>query len=309
VPVHNAEATLGTLVQRLLEELAPSGAAYEIILVNDGSLDGSWREIQDLSREHPAVRGIDLLRNFGQHNALLCGIRAARHEILVTLDDDLQHPPEEIPKLLARLRDGADVVYGVASIERHGILRDFASRSTKWVLERLMGAEGARSVSAFRAFRTDLRRAFRTYDGPFVSVDVLLTWGTRHFDAVTVEHAPRQAGRSSYTLRKLVSHTFNMVTGFSVLPLQIASWIGFLFTLFGGVVLAVVLVRYLVSGAVVPGFAFLASIIAVFSGAQLFAVGMLGEYLARMHFRLMGRPGYAVRGTTDELAPNGSPAP
>jgi undecaprenyl-phosphate 4-deoxy-4-formamido-L-arabinose transferase len=231
---------------------------------------------------------------------LLCGIRLARFDRVVTLDDDLQNPPEEIPRLLERLVDDVDVVYGAPQREQHGFLRDQASRITKMALQSAMGAENARHVSAFRLFRTRLRDAFADYRGPHVSIDVLLTWGTTRFDFVTVKHDPRLVGQSNYTVRKLVKHAIDMATGFSTLPLQIASLIGFVFTVFGMVVLAVVLLNFLANGSAVPGFAFLASIVAIFSGAQLFALGIIGEYLARMHFRTMDRPGYVVRRTTDD---------
>jgi undecaprenyl-phosphate 4-deoxy-4-formamido-L-arabinose transferase len=214
------------------------------------------------------------------------------------MDDDLQHPPEEIPKLLAALGQGYDVVYGTPEHEQHGVFRDLASWVTKLALQTAMGAEIARQVCAFRAFRAQVANAFRHYDGSFVSIDVLLTWGTNRFGAVPVRHVPRQRGISGYTFRKLFTHTMNMMTGFSALPLQIASLVGFAFTLFGFGILCFVLSRYLVYGSPVPGFPFLASIIAIFSGAQLFALGIIGEYLARMHFRTMSRPSYAVRETT-----------
>ncbi len=163
-----------------------------------------------------------------------------------------------------------------------------------------MGAEIARQVSAFRAFRTVLREAFDAYRGPFVSIDVLLTWGTTRFASVPVRMAPRHSGHSGYTFRKLVAHAVNMMTGFSVLPLQLASLVGFAFTLFGLLVLFYVVGRYLIQGASVAGFPFLASIIAIFSGVQLFSLGVIGEYLARMHYRVMDRPPYSVRNTTSD---------
>ena len=201
---------------------------YEIVLVNDGSPDHSWKEIQRLAPAYPHVRALDLMRNYGQHNALLAGIRTARHEVIITLDDDLQNPPDEIPKLLAKLNEGYDVVYGTPLTMQHGLWRNLASRATKLALQSAMGAETAGKVNAFRVFHTQLRD-------------------------------------------------------------------GFAFTLFGLGVLAYVLGRYLVLGHSVPGFPFLSSIIAIFSGAQLFALGIIGEYLARMHFRMMDRPTYAVR--------------
>jgi undecaprenyl-phosphate 4-deoxy-4-formamido-L-arabinose transferase len=295
IPVYNSAGMLPTLVARLEPVLREQCSAFELILINDGSRDDSWAVIERLCEQHAWIRGIDMLRNYGQHNAILCGIRAARHEWIATMDDDLQHPPEELPKLLAELPKGLDVVYGPPEREQHGFLRDIASQITKYALQNAMGADTARSVSAFRVFRTELRGAFEEYRNPYVSIDVLLTWGTRKFGSVRVRHDARAEGVSNYTYRKLLVHALNMITGFSTFPLQLASWVGFLFALFGMVVLGYVLVSYFIRGSSVSGFTFLASVIAIFSGAQLFALGILGEYLARMHFRMMDRPAYAVR--------------
>jgi glycosyltransferase involved in cell wall biosynthesis len=295
VPVYNSSAVLPMLVKELEAVLQRCANSFELILVNDASPDQSWHVITDLTQGRAWVHGINLMRNVGQHNALLCGIRAAKYEVVVTIDDDLQNPPDEIPRLLAKLQEGFDVVYGVPEYQQHGFLRDLASKITKLVLQNAMGAEVARNISAFRVFRTQMREAFQQYRGPFVSIDVLLTWGTTRFGALQVRHEPRREGVSGYTLRKLVLHALNMMTGFSILPLQIASLIGFAFTIFGLLALAFVIGRYLIQGSAVPGFAFLASLIAVFSGAQLFALGIIGEYLSRVHFRTMDRPPYTVR--------------
>lgn len=298
VPTFQSEKSLPLLVERLQPVLCENTRDFELVFVCDGSPDNSWKVIHDLAVAYPWVHGIALMRNYGQHNALLCGIRAAKHEIVVTIDDDLQNPPEEIPRLLEKILDGYDVVYGTPQKEQHGFWRDMASIITKIVLQRSMGAVTARNVSAFRAFRTSLRAAFSDYRSPFVSIDVLLTWATTRFVAIRVRHEPRMIGASNYTLHKLVVHALNMVTGFSTLPLQLASWLGFSFTALGFVILVFVIGRYLVEGGAVPGFPFLASIIAIFSGAQLFVLGIIGEYLARMHFRMMERPPYAVSSTT-----------
>jgi undecaprenyl-phosphate 4-deoxy-4-formamido-L-arabinose transferase len=296
VPVYNGALTLETLTHRLLATLSGMGRRFEIVFVNDGSRDESWSTIQRLAQTHSPIVGIDLMRNYGQHNALLCGIRSARYDLTVTLDDDLQQPPEEIPRLVEMLeRGGADVVYGAPATEQHGAVRNVASRLMKVVMKRALGADIAPMVSTFRVFRTQLRTAFEQTQNPQINVDVLLTWATSRFAAVSVPSPPREAGKSSYSFRSLVRHTFNMVTGFSVLPLQIATLVGFACMLFGVGVLVFVLVRYVVEGSNVPGFPFLASIVAIFSGAQLFALGIMGEYLGRMHLRTMERPPYAVR--------------
>ena len=300
VPVYNGELTLPELVRRLEPVLMVLAKKYELVLVNDGSRDQSWAIIQRLAAENSRVRGINLMRNYGQHNALLCGIRAARCETVVTLDDDLQHAPEDMPKLVAKLEEGFDVVYGTPEREPHGLWRGVASKLTKFALQHVMGAKLARNVSAYRALRTHLRVAFLRYQSPSVSLDVLLTWGTTRFAAITVPHHPRAAGRSNYTLRALIIHALTLMTGFSVWPLQVASAIGFGFTVFGILVFVYVVARFLVEGRSVPGFPFLASLIAIFSGAQMFALGIIGEYLARMHFRMMERPTYVVWESTDD---------
>ena len=294
IPVYNSENSLAWIADRLHRVMRASTDHYEVILVDDGSRDGSWHVIARLVIDHRCVTGIRLMRNYGQHNAVLCGIRAARHPVIVTIDDDGQNPPEEIPKLLDKLAEGYDVVYGTPGEEQHGLWRDAASKLTKMVLFSSMGAETARSVSAFRAFRTSVRDAFEHFGGPHACVDVLLTWGTVRFGAVTVQHEPRRDGQSNYSFRSLARHALNMVTGFSTAPLRIASLIGFAFTAFGGGLLVIILARYLISGSAVPGFAFLASTITILSGAQLFALGVIGEYLARMYSRMMDRPSYAV---------------
>jgi glycosyltransferase involved in cell wall biosynthesis len=301
VPVYNSEASLPELARRMQPALAALGTPFELILVNDSSSDGSWSRIRELAVQHHWIRGLNLSRNYGQHNALLCGIRNARFDTIVTIDDDLQNPPEEIVRLLAKLDEGFDVVYGTPDKEQHGLWRNMASQVTKLTLASAMGAESARKVSAFRVFRTPLRDSFEHYRGPFVSIDVLLTWGTTRFSAIPVRHDPRSLGVSNYTLRKLLVHAANLMTGFTALPLQIASLIGFAFTLFGLLLLIYVLARYWMNGTSVPGFPFLASVISIFSGAQLFALGVIGEYLARMHFRMMEQPPFMVRESTEAL--------
>lgn len=295
VPAYNSVEALPLLVARLEPVLRSLAREFELIIVDDGSRDGTAGVIQRLSREHSWIRGIELMRNVGQHNALLCGIRAAQFELIVTLDDDLQNPPEEIPKLLAALDGDVDVVYGAPVAEVHGLWRDVASQVTKLVLQGALGATTARMVGPFRVFRARVRKAFADYRGTFVNIDVLLTWGTTRFRGVRVRHEPRAIGVSNYNFRKLLTHSLNMLTGFSTLPLQFASLMGFAMTIVGAGLLAFVIGRYFVQGVAVPGFAFLASMIIVFSGAQLATLGIIGEYLARMHFRLMERPSYTVR--------------
>lgn len=299
VPVYGQGETLAELLRRTAAVLRERHRdAWELILVNDGSPESVWMQIVDLSRTERNLRGVNLMRNYGQHNALLCGIRIASYDVTVTMDDDLQHPPEEIPKLLSTLDEGWDVVYGKPHRVRQSFWRNLASVLVRKALAGAIGTRSASRVSAFRVFRTAIRRAFDDYRGPFVSVDVLLTWGTTRVTDLPVKHDARRSGTSGYTFWNLLNHAADMMTGFSALPLRLASFVGFALTLFGVGVLVYVIGRLVLEGRSVPGFPFLASIIAIFSGAQLFALGIIGEYLARMHFRSMERPVYVVRGTT-----------
>ncbi len=295
VPVYNSEETLIELSTRLNKVLDIVASNYEIILVNDGSKDSSGLIIDELSKKFDWIRPIHLMRNYGQHNALLCGINNANYEYIVTLDDDLQNPPEEIPKMLNEIAKGYDVVYGTPENEKHGILRDFASVITKASLKLAMGAKSAKNVSTYRILRKNLSKSFNHFSGSFICIDVLLTWGTTNFSAVAVKHDHRKVGKSNYSFSKLVVHALNMVTGFSVIPLKIASMCGFLFSILGFCILTFVVIKYFFVGTPVQGFPFLASIISIFSGVQLLSVGIIGEYLARMHFRLVEKPVYVIK--------------
>jgi glycosyltransferase involved in cell wall biosynthesis len=302
VPCYRSAATLPALVTRINAVLADAVAAYEVILVVDGSPDDTWDVAHDLALRHAQVRAIRLARNYGQHNALVAGIRAAHFDTVVTMDDDLQHPPEEIPKLLAALTDDLDLVYGVAREEEHGLLRSLASRTVKAGLAQAMGVRNARQFSAFRAFRTFLRSGFDLVNGPHVCIDVGLSWGTTRIGAVEVQMDKREAGESGYTVRTLIRHTMNMVVGYSTAPLRLVTYLGFAIGLGGLALFGRVIWAYLTGQTTVAGFTTIAAMVAVFSSAQLIGTGMVGEYLGRIHAGGIGRPTYVVREQSDVAA-------
>lgn len=296
VPVYRSTTSLISLVNRLEEALV--GREFEIILVDDGSPAATWAIAADLAITHASVRAIRLGRNFGQHNALIAGIRSARHAVIVTMDDDLQNPPEEVPRLLAALSPSVDVVYGVSSDVAQTAWRRFGSSLARRIISRL-GAVNVTQMSSFRVIRRDLRESFPEDLGPSVSLDAMLSWVTERFATIEVEHADRHDGKSNYSASRLVRFALDVTTGYSAVPLQIALTLGLATAAFGVAVLAYVLIRFAVSGTSVAGFPFLASIIAIFSGVQLLTLGVIGEYLARMHFRIMRKPTYVVA----EVAP------
>lgn len=294
IPVYNGSDTLPLLIDQLMEVLPNLTDEFEILLINDGSPDESWQVIQTISETNPFIRGINMMRNYGQHNALLCGIRMANMDVVVTMDDDLQHPPQEIPKLIAKLEEGYDVVYGYPEKLPHSAWRNFFSRFTKKILAAVMGVKTVKELSAFRAIRTNIRQAFDHYNNPGVIIDALLAWGTTRFASITVHEEPRTIGESNYNFLKLASQAFLILTGFSTIPLRFASWMGFFLFLVGIFIFIYVFIIYLTVGSI-PGFPFLSSIISIFSGAQLFALGIFGEYLARIFDASMKRPVYIIK--------------
>jgi glycosyltransferase involved in cell wall biosynthesis len=300
VPVFRSGRTLVDLTERV--DAALVAIPHEIILVDDGSPPETWAVVEGLAAQHTSVIGLRLGRNFGQHNALLAGVRCATFEVVVTIDDDLQNPPEEIPKLLDAMGDDLDVVYGAAPTMAQHRWRRVAGMITRWAMASALGGENAARMSAFRALRTDLRRGFAGEVGPAVSLDALLAWSTSRFGSVDVEHHPRTEGRSNYSFRRLLRFALDTATGYSALPLKLATGLGILTALFGVGVLGWVLGRLFLTGESVPGFPLLASTISIFAGVQLVTLGIMGEYLARMHFRLMRKPTYVVRAQVGSLA-------
>lgn len=292
VPAYRSQPTVGELVRRI--ETTLGGVDHEVIIVVDGSPDDTWTEVERLANSHSTVTGVRLGRNAGQHNALLAGLRFAKFDVTVTLDDDLQNPPEEIPHLVGRLVEGIDVVYGVPVFVAQSTFRRMGSLITRRMLSGVLGASNARELSSFRSFRTSLRDGFADELGPGVSLDALLAWSTDRFTTQTVRHDPRVEGKSNFTLRKLARFALDMATGYSTRPLRFALRFGLLTGVLSFMLMAYVVGRALILGAAVPGFPFLASTIAFFAGVQLITIGVIGEYLARMHFRVMRKPSYVI---------------
>jgi glycosyltransferase involved in cell wall biosynthesis len=304
VPCYRSAETLPTLVAQLGEFLD----GHEVVLVvdDDGGVE-TWAAASALAVSRPEVRAIRLARNVGQHGALLAGLRAARHGVIVTMDDDLQHPPSEIPRLLAALTDDVDLVYGVPEAEEHGLLRNAASRLVKAGLAGAMGVRNARLVGAFRAFRAFLVQGLDGVRGPGTAIDVGLSWGTTRVTAVRVRIAPRAAGRSGYTLGRLLRHAADMAFGYSTAPLRLVTYAGFLLGLGGIGLFARLIWAYATGETRIAGFTTIASMVAFSSSAVMIAVGVLGEYIGRIHTTGSGRPGYVIREQVEGQVTSGAP--
>jgi len=292
-PVYCSAQTLRILVDEICTCLNGTHK-FEILLIDDRSPDSSWLEILQISKENSTVRGIRLGRNVGQHGALLAGIRSARFDKIVTIDDDLQDPPSEVIKLVQALDSNGGVVYGVSTDVKQKWWRKASSTGAKQLFKKFLSFDSAVKISSFRAFETNLRNAFSGEIGPSVSIDSLLTWSTSTFCSIDVQHHPRLQGKSHYSFRKLVRFMIDTATGYSVVPLRLATTLGSIVTILGFVMFLWVTLRPLLTGVSVPGFPLLAASLAIFSGTQLLVLGILGEYIGKMHFRVMNKPSYVI---------------
>lgn len=309
IPVYNSARTLDQLHARLTATLGALGQSYEIILVDDGSRDDSWAGLEALRAIDPAhVVAVQLMRNYGQHNTLMCGLEMARGAYVVTMDDDLQNPPEEIPKMLAHIeRSGMDLVYGCPNDRKHAGWRNFGS-AIVWHFYRTVFRNPV-TPTPFRVMRHQLAKSVMFYDLNFTYLDGLLAWCTSRIGAIEVEHHARAEGRSNYSIRKLVVLALNLYTNFSLLPLQIVSGIGLLTACSGFLLGAYYLFQYLVSNILVPGFASTIIAILILGGVQLLALGVIGEYLGRLHLNVNRKPQFVVRHRKAGVVPDAMAAP
>lgn len=313
VPVYNSASTLASLLDRLTQAISPITQRYEIILIDDGSPDESWTVIQSLREtygEH--LVAVQLMRNYGQHNALMCGLGMARGEYVLTMDDDLQNPPEEIPKLLAHIKQhGLDLVYGCPSEREHAPWRNIGSTLVLHFYRTVF--RNPVTPTPFRIMRHQLAQSVMFYDLNFTFLDGLLAWCTSRIGGVEVAHHPRAHGSSGYSMRKLLVLSLNLYTNFSLIPLQIVSGLGFVTALSGFVVGLYYLFQFLASNIEVPGFASTIIAILILGGAQLLALGVMGEYLGRLHLNVNRKPQYVIRhldgGATPTPSPSAEPAP
>lgn len=295
VPVYRSEETLRPLVARLVDVLEATGREFELVLIDDGSPDRSWEVLIELGGRHgDRLVAVQLMRNYGQHNALMCGFRIARGAIVVTMDDDLQHPPEAIPDLIAGLETRElDLVYGTYTVKEHASWRNAGS----WLIRKFYRLVFQTSVTpgAFRAIRRELVETTLTYDLNFTYIDGLLAWNTRRVGEVAVTHHPRAVGRSGYSVGKLLGLALNLFTNFSLLPLQLVSASGIVSAGGGFVLGAYYLFEYFRSNIDVPGYASIIVAVLVLGGIQLLSLGIMGEYLGRLHLNVNRKPQYHVR--------------
>lgn len=294
VPVFNSAATVAHLCQRTRAALQALELPYEIILVDDGSSDGTFAALCREQAGDPSLRIIKLLRNFGQHPAITAGLHHARGNWVVLMDDDLQTPPEEIGKLYARACEGFDIVCGARVDRQDRAARRLGSRLAHWLMSRLFENQNPDSISSFRILSRRVVDTYLSLPETHTYVAALMSWLGFPQTSVPVEHACSQLPRSRYTFRKLARVWWDMAVAFSDRPLRLTAWTGILFSLLAcGLALAVV-VQYFLTSKPVPGYASLFASQVFFFGVTLVFMGILGEYVARIYREVKGRPYFII---------------
>jgi glycosyltransferase involved in cell wall biosynthesis len=294
VPVYNSEKTLQELCTRLQTTFQKINASYQIILVNDFSSDGSWNVIRELKKQFgDKLAGIHLRKNFGQHKALLCGFQFAKGEYVVTIDDDLQFPPEDIELLIQKQHEtGADLVYGTYRQERqHSAIRRLGSAFVAFIFERFGNTTG--QGSSFKLIHKGVIDKIKDYNHSSTFLDEILSWHTTHISYAEVHHVARREGQSGYSLPKLIFMTLNLIFGYTTIPLRFMTWFGL--TSFW---ICLVMVIYFIYMKITLGspLGFTALIVSIFmsTGLILFSLGIIGEYLNRLFALQHKKPAYLI---------------
>jgi len=301
IPVYNGQRTIGRLVDALVQTLGPHFERLEIVLVDDGSRDRSRdAALQAVARHPEIVRYIGLSRNFGEHNAVMCGLNHITGDCVVIMDDDFQNPPSEAKALIDKLEDGHDVVYSRYEKKKHSAFRNFGSRFNDWVAGRVLNKPVDLYLSSFKAMNAFLVKQVTQYAGPYPYLDGLVLQFTSKIGTQVVHHVEREEGQSNYNLVRLLRLWANMLTTCSVIPLRVASVIGLGMSLVGACLAVFFVVSYLTGGILSsrpfpPGWASLIVCVTVFAGMQLCVLGMIGEYLGRLYLMQNRLPQYAVR--------------
>jgi len=298
IPVFNEEENLRELGERLIRTLTAMGRPYEIIFVDDGSTDGSWQLLTDLNGQYPQnIRALQFHRNFGQHQAIFAGFQAANGKVMVTLDADLQNPPEEIPRLVAKLEEGYDTVGGWRENRQDSIFRRLPSQLVNYVMSRVTGVKLRDYGCMLRAYRRSVVDSINQCQESSSFIPALANLFAHRVAEIPVGHAERERGKSKYSLIKLLRLNFDLMTGFSNLPIHLVGFMGVTIAFLGLLFGFLLLLRRIFVGPEVEGVFTLFAILFVFVGLNTLGLALIGEYVGRIYREVRGRPRFVVRQT------------
>ena len=294
IPVYNSEDNLEELMKQIAAALKKK--KYQVVLVNDRSRDRSWQVMIALKKKYTSLTAVNLRKNSGQDNAIMAGLRHAEGDVIIIMDDDLQHSPLDIPILVETLeKEGADVCYANFKQRKQAVWKNIGSWFNGKIAEIAIDKPRGVYLSSFKAIRGEVIQEVILYRGSFPYLDGLLFMVTDNFTEVSIEHHKRFSGSSNYNLVRSVSVFLKLLTSFSIIPLRIASYVGFLVTLAGAGLGIYFFVEFLVTDNSIMGWTSLVLLLIIFSGIMLISLGLLGEYLGRMYLNLNHKPQYIIK--------------
>jgi len=297
IPVYNSSSIISKLVTNLIEEILKikKVSIFQIILVNDCSDDNSWNEILNICDKEKFVTGINLMKNYGQHNALMAGLHSATGDYIITMDDDFQHSPNEINKILDKMEEGYDVCYTNYINNKYNIFKIFSSWLNNKISNFLISKPKNIYLSSYKCFTKKVCQEIKKYDGPFVYLDGLIFDITKKVSSVDVEHLDRLSGSSNYNIFQLISLWLRVLTNFSIVPLRISTIAGFFMTLISFCTIIIIVILKLRNPEMAAGWASLATLLLFFSGLQFIVLGLIGEYIGRSFLNLNKKPQFIIR--------------
>jgi glycosyltransferase involved in cell wall biosynthesis len=295
VPVYNSEASLKELCGRISSVFEELKESYEIILIDDSSMDNSWEIMKELNMLDEHITIIQLMKNFGQHNAIICGFHHVSGKYIITMDDDLQNPPEEIPRLIDKIKEGYDVVIGSPIIKQDSLFKNLSSYVIRYLNTKIFNKPKDLKLSSFRIMTRAVADEIKALKTPYPYISGMLLSITRNLTNATVRHDERKHGSSTYTLTKLFKLSFNLIINYSSFPLKFFAIIGILVSIGSFGIGAFFVLQKLLVGIPVPGWTSIVVLLSFFCGLQLIILSIMGEYLSRIINEVSNRQQFVIR--------------
>jgi glycosyltransferase involved in cell wall biosynthesis len=295
VPVYNSEASLGELCQRISKVFSEIEESYEIILVDDSSADNSWQIMKGLKKNDKNIKIIQLMRNFGQHNAILCGFYHVTGKYVITMDDDLQNPPEEMPKLINKIMEGYDAVIGAPEVKQDKFYKNIGSFFIRYLNTKIFNKPKSLKLSSFRIMTRAVTYEIKVLKTPYPYISGMLLSLTRNLTNVTVGHDERKYGSSTYNLTKLIKLAFNLIINYSSLPLKFLTYTGIVVSAISFCLGLYFIVKKFLVGIPVPGWTSVVVLLSFFNGLLLVILSIMGEYLSRIINEVSNRQQFVIR--------------
>ena len=304
IPVYNSAKIIDDLINQLVLQLTENielFSKFEILLINDNSIDESWQKIKDICNNREYIKGINLFKNFGQHNALIAGIKESSGDIIITMDDDMQHDPSYIPKIIKKLNEGYDVCYTKYHNNKYSLFKKIGSIINDKIANITLGKPKDIYLSSYKGIKKNVINEIKKFNSPHVYLDGIILNITNNIGSINIEHRKRTTGDSGYSFKKLFSLWLKMFTNSSIFPLRVASVAGFIITLTSFLLSTLLIILKINNPEMQQGWTSIATFIIFFSGVQLLALGIIGEYLGRIFLSLNQKPQFIIREKTNNI--------